>query len=154
MVSAELLLQVQRRRPNLPVCLHKDVDREWVVLPKAWRLHRFALVTPSLTCVRRHNRIDINPERLPPSPLTPPERCKLSAERQREGDRWGDRHHKEGISPQRLLIALCTPARQFLLQRDQRGGPSVERLKVKKHHSPLAETAGGYVHLGCALVAL
>ncbi|KAF0044831.1 hypothetical protein F2P81_003989 [Scophthalmus maximus] len=87
MVSAELLLQVQRRRPNLPVCLHKDVDREWVVLPKAWWLHRFALVTPSLTCVRRHNRIDINPERLPPSPLTPPERCKLSAERQREGDR-------------------------------------------------------------------
>lgn len=34
------------------------------------------------------------------------------------------------------------------------GGLGMERFKVNKHLSPLAETASGYVHLGCVPAAL
>lgn len=34
------------------------------------------------------------------------------------------------------------------------GGLGMERFKVNKHHSPLAESAGGYVNLGCVPAAL
>lgn len=77
----------------------------------------------------------------------------LSAERQREGD--GKRQASKGVHPT-ALFADCgmhtsTPNHTAV---NQCGGLSMEQFKVNKHHSPLVETAGGYVHLGCVPAAL
>ena len=87
-------------------------------------------------------------ESLPP-PRPPPE---LSAERQREGD--VKRQASKGVHLTALFadhgMHTSTPNHTAV----NGGGLGMERFKVNKHLSSLAETAGGYVHLGCVPAAL
>lgn len=79
----------------------------------------------------------------------------LSAERQREGDM--KRQASKGAHLTTLFADRSMhTSRQIMLQwiSVERWGLSMERFKVNKHHSPLAETASGYVHLGCVPAAL
>lgn len=133
--------------------LRKDWDRMWVVFPKAWLLHRFAMVMTSLTCGWMHRCIGFNRERLPPPPL-PPELCS-SLSRETEGRRHAERHSSKRVRLTALFsdhgMHTSTPNHTAV---NQCGGLGMERFKVNKHHSSLAETAAGYVHLGCAPAAL
>lgn len=106
----------------------------------------------SLTCGWMHRLIGFNHKYLPP-PLTFLSSAALS--RETEGGRHVQRQASKGVHLTALFadegIHTSTPNHTAV---NQCGGLSVERFKVNKHHSSLAETAGGYVHLGCAPAAL
>lgn len=75
--------------------------------------------------------------------------------RETEGVRHPQRQASKGVHLTTLFVDhgmyTSTPNHTAV---NQCGGLSMERFKVNKHHSSLAETAGGYVHLGCAPATL
>lgn len=69
--------------------------------------------------------------------------------RETEGGRHVKRQASKAAHPTALFadrgMHTSTPNHTAV---NQCGGLTMERFKVNKHHSPLAETAGGYVRLG------
>lgn len=75
--------------------------------------------------------------------------------RETEGGRHAKRQASKGVHLTALFadhgMHTSTPNHTAV---NQCGGLGMEQFKVNKHHSSLAETAGGYVHLGYAPAAL
>lgn len=129
--------------------LRKDGDRKWVVfsprslaaassrvcngndLPDVWMDAQMYWLQPASACF----------------PLLLLSAAALS--RETEGGRHVKRRASKGVHLATLFAdhAMHTGTPNHTAA-NQCGGLGVEGFKVNKHHSSLAETAGGYVHLG------
>lgn len=121
---------LSHRLASTQVCIGNNFPDMWIDAPKYW------LEQGMLACSSYSSWA-----------------LQLSAERQREGD--VRRQASKGVHLTALFAdrGMHTSTSNHTAV-NQCGGLSMERFKVNKHHSPLAETAGSYVHLGCVPAAL
>lgn len=128
--NREIVWSIPQNQAASQVCNGNDFPDMWMDAPKYW----------------------LQPGKLACSSY-PSWALQLSAEKQREGDvrRQASKEvHLTALFADRGMHT-STPNQTAV---NQCGGLSMERFKVNKHHSPLAETASGYVHLGCVPAAL